>query len=295
MALADPRSLARGSAYQRDGRVEIGKRGKSRVHAVVRGSMPYEVELRAGEEPAWSCTCPVGEDGSFCKHCVAVALEVAEPEPASQGTARTRKRPGEEPDLRRYLAGLDADLLVEMVMEQAAADWRLRERLGAAALAAGGGSPDTRTWTARIDAVFGGGEFVPYAEAGGWAQGVFDVLAALDDLVEAGHAATVVALAEHAHRRADHAVQYVDDSDGWLTDMSMRISDLHLKACRVARPDLCGLVDPGQGRGRGRPGHLGRTHAPRRGRLGRSRPGPGGSPRSPCPRLDDEAAPRAAC
>jgi hypothetical protein len=55
--------------------------------------------------------------------------------------------------------------------------------------------------------------------------------------VNAGHAAAVVALAEHAHRRSDKAVQYIDDSDGWLTDISGRIGELHLAACREARPD----------------------------------------------------------
>jgi tetratricopeptide (TPR) repeat protein len=47
----------------------------------------------------------------------------------------------------------------------------------------------------------------------------------------------VVGLAEHAHRAADEAVQYVDDSDGWITTIAEQISDLHLRACDVARPD----------------------------------------------------------
>jgi uncharacterized Zn finger protein len=235
MALADPRSFLRGVGYQRDGRVEIATRSDVAVVAVVRGSMPYEVELRAGSTPSWSCTCPVGEDGAFCKHCVAVALQVAEPERGGKRSKRVRQ--SKEPDLRRYLAGLHANELVELVMEQADADWRLRERLRAAALAVGGGAIDLRTWKDRIDAVFGGPGFVPYAEAPGWAEDVFDVIAALDDLVVAGHAAAVVHLAEHAHRRADGAVQYIDDSDGWLTDISGRIGELHLKACEIARPD----------------------------------------------------------
>ena len=118
-------------------------------------------------------------------------------------------------------------------------------RLGLAAAGAidgagdrsGGGSLDARTWKRRIDSVFGDRRhFIPYAEAGGWAQDIFDVLAALDDLVSAGHAAAVVALAEHAHRRSDKAVQYIDDSDGWLTDISGRIGELHLAACRRRVP-----------------------------------------------------------
>jgi uncharacterized Zn finger protein len=234
-SLADPRSFLRGCGYQREGRVEVKERSGDTVTAVVRGSMPYQVELRRSPKVTWSCTCPVGEDGSFCKHCVAVALEAAGPETSAK---RPRRKGETEPDLRRYLAGLDAEALVDLVMEQVESDWRLRERLTAHAIASGGGSLDARTWKRRIDAVFGDSRhFVPYAEAGGWAEDVFEVIAALDDLVDAGHAAAVVPLAEHAHHRADAAVQYVDDSDGCLTDISGRLADLHLRACRQARPD----------------------------------------------------------
>ena len=234
-SLADPRSLMRGVAYQRDGRVEITSEDELVVAALVRGSMPYQVELRRAGETTWSCTCPVGEAGDFCKHCVAVALEVAVPEQQAKPVGRSV--PSGEPDLHRYIAGLDAEALVDLVIEQTGSDWRLRERLTAAAVAASGGSLDVRNWKNRLDAVFGGHDFIPYAEAGGWAEDVFEVIAALDELVDTGHAAAAVGLAEYAHRRADAAVQYVDDSDGWLTDISGRLGDLHLKACEAAHPD----------------------------------------------------------
>lgn len=234
-SLADPGSFLRGVGYQRAGRVEIGDRHGDAITAVVRGSMPYHVELRRNPKPAWSCDCPVGEEGAFCKHCVAVALEEAGPDRPSK---RTDGAKDEKPDVRKFVAGLDNDALVDLVMEQVDSDWRLRERLTAQAIAHGGGSLDARAWKRRIDSVFGDGRpFIPYGEAGGWAQDVFEVLAALDDLVNAGHAAAVVALAEHAHRRSDKAVHYIDDSDGWLTDISGRIGELHLAACREARPD----------------------------------------------------------
>ena len=234
-ALADPRSFLRGIGYQGGGRVEIGDRDDDAVTAVVRGSMPYRVELHRSPKVAWSCNCPVGEEGTFCKHCVAVALEEAGPDRESK---RPDRRSDEEPDVRKFVAGLDSEALVDLVMEQVDSDWRLRERLTAQAIAYGGGSVDVRTWKRRIDSVFGDSRhFVPYAEAGGWAQDIFDLLAALDDLVKAGHAAAAVALAEHAHRRSDKAVEYIDDSDGWLTDISGRIGELHLAACREALPD----------------------------------------------------------
>jgi hypothetical protein len=46
------------------------------VRATVRGSGRYRVDLTvaADGELGWSFSCPVGADGEFCKHCVAVAL-----------------------------------------------------------------------------------------------------------------------------------------------------------------------------------------------------------------------------
>lgn len=242
-SLASQRSYMRGLAYQREGRVEIGERSGDTITATVRGSMPYRVALRRDPKVAWSCTCPVGDDGEFCKHSVAVALVAAGREPEPRRPERSR-RSDQEPDLRGFVAGLDAGELVDLLLGQAESDWRLRERLTARAVASGGGSLDVRTWKQRIDAVFGDKRhFVPYAEAGGWAEDIFDVIAALDDLVDAGHAGAVVQLAEHAHRRADAAVQYVDDSDGWLTDISGRLAELHLRACRQACPDPLELAE----------------------------------------------------
>ena len=239
-ALADPRSFLRGSGYQRDGRVEITKRSAGQVDAVVRGTMPYSVELRR-EPRMWSCNCPVGEDSIFCKHCVAVALAIAEPSPTSRGSRRAAPV-DEDIDLRAFVAGLDHEALVDLAMEQADADWQLRERLRAHAIAAGGGTVNAREWKQRIDAAFGGRHFVPYAEAGSWAHGVFDVIDALDDVRAAGHAAAVVLLVEYANRRADEAVQHVDDSDGWLTDISERLAQLHLRACEESQPDPVALA-----------------------------------------------------
>lgn len=49
-------------------------------------------------------------------------------------------------------------------------------------------------------------------------------------------------LAEHAHRLADAAIQYVDDSDGCLTDISSRLGELHLRACELGDPDPLDLA-----------------------------------------------------
>jgi hypothetical protein len=145
---------------------------------------------------------------------------------------------GQEVDLRAYVERLELTELVALVMEQADADWRLRERLTARAMAERGSGIDERAWRRRLDAVFGPqGRYVDYREAATWAGDVSDVIEALAEQADAGHAAAVISLAEHAHRLADAAVGYVDDSDGYLADISARIGEVHRRACEIAGPD----------------------------------------------------------
>ena len=246
--LAGPRSYSRGIGYHADGRVELGIVESDRAEATVRGTMPYRVALWVDRgSVGWSCSCPMGDAGEFCKHCVAVALTVLEddagngPEiPPVDGRSADTGRTGADADaeMHRFVASLEAEELAEIVLRQADEDWRLRERLTTRALATGGKKIDERTWRRRIEAAFAPDSgFVDYREAQGWAEGVFDVIDALEDMVEAGQADVVIGLAEYAHRLADAAIQYVDDSDGCLTDISGRLGELHLRACELGTPE----------------------------------------------------------
>ena len=273
--LAGPGSYLRGVAYSRDGRVSASRGAASRLEATVRGTMPYIVELWIEEgEPRWSCTCPAAEGGSFCKHCVAVVLTLERDEPADSPPAAlpepaerlrrvqasARAAPGshqrdsdrnpppasaatEASLLADFVAGLPQDRLAEIVLDRATSDWRLRERLLAEARTGLGQGPDLREWRHRIDDAFAPYRgFVDYREAGGWAEGVGDVIDAVEDLCDAGHPDAAELLAEHAHRRAEEAVAYVDDSNGWLSVISERLGEVHLRACEEGRPDPVALA-----------------------------------------------------
>ncbi|HSR25648.1 MAG TPA: SWIM zinc finger family protein [Candidatus Eisenbacteria bacterium] len=122
--LADAGSLERGAGYAADGRVHGLRHDGDLVVAEVIGTRRYRVRLwvDAGQL-AHACTCPVGEEGRFCKHCVAVGLAWVN---SRMPAARARPTLA---DLREHLSGLSRDALVELLMEQAAADERLRRRL----------------------------------------------------------------------------------------------------------------------------------------------------------------------
>lgn len=122
--MADAGSLERGADYAAMGRVHGLAHDGQVVVAEVAGGRRYRVRLWVEDDRlAHVCTCPVGEDGRFCKHCVAVGLAWI----AARAPAATVERA--LPDVREHLAALDRDALVELLMEQAAVDDRLRRRL----------------------------------------------------------------------------------------------------------------------------------------------------------------------
>jgi uncharacterized Zn finger protein len=74
---AGARSFERGQEYL--DAVEDLKISDREVTASVYGNSEYTVCLIiADQRLSGGCTCPYGQDGFFCKHCVAVGLSVLE-------------------------------------------------------------------------------------------------------------------------------------------------------------------------------------------------------------------------
>ncbi len=244
IALAESRIYERGVRYFADGRVEPEAGSTERVRATVRGTLPYTVDLWIDRgNPEWSCTCPYAEDGAFCKHCVAVGLLVAS---GSDSVGRAISQTDDDAtgvDVVDHVKALPRERLVEIVLEQCEKDWRLADRMVAEVQVARGSGPDTDMWQHRIDSAFAPfDDFIDYREAGDWASGVFEVLDGLADLLGAGLGEAVIELTEYAHRRADAAIEYLDDSAGWLTGIEAQISDLHHEACEAVPPDPVALA-----------------------------------------------------
>ena len=181
----------------------------------------------------------------MCKHVVATALaathgddvslvaSVATP-PISDATAPV--------DLVEFVSGLDHDELVALVLAQVEADWRLRVQLLVRVAAATSSPIDERAWRRRIESAFAPyGDYVHYREAAGWARDVDAMVRSVGDLIET-HPAQAIALLEHAYGQANAAIQWIDDSDGYLTTIAADIGEFHLAACEAARPDPAELA-----------------------------------------------------
>ena len=184
----------------------------------------------------FSCTCPVGADGSFCKHAVALALVAAEPR-------STLQQPDIEADVdvRAYLEGLAHERLVDLVLEIASADELAVARLRLDAAKASSGPPSLRAFLDVIDGAFETDDYVSYREAYDYAARIREVIGAMRGLLDA-EAEAVITLCEHALERAEDAIGSVDDSNGCLGGIAAELQELHLAACKKACPDPVALA-----------------------------------------------------
>ena len=230
-SLAGRRSYERGLLYAENGRVRKLHTDGSSVEATVRGSSSYPVRLWVeDEEPAYECSCPMGAGGAFCKHLVAVALVATGRSPA----------PAEEElpvDLRQYLASLDQEKLVDLLLERAKDDELFEARLRMDAARAESGPISTTAFRQAIDQAFVMHDYVDYRGMYDYASNVHAVVDTLRELLSDGSAEAVIDLTEHALDRAEDAVGYVDDSDGYLGSIAEDLQSLHLEACAAAKPE----------------------------------------------------------
>ena len=246
--LAGPAVFERGVGYWEDGRVESLAEEDGRLHATVRGTVPYGVEMWFEDDSLrWRCSCPAAEDGSFCKHCTALALSLLYGDEPSDGTAATPSaKAGEQSTddglLADFVGRLERERLAEIVLSQSSADWRLREQLLLEARAERGLGLDIAHWRETIDSAFRFGEldrrgYAHYRDTADWADEVNDVIDALADLIDAGYGDAAAELVEHAYMRTDLAQGEIYDEDGTLMMTGERLADLHLQASEAGSPD----------------------------------------------------------
>src|SRR6266508_484508 len=234
---AGERAFNRGAAYAAGRRVTGLKVAGDSASATVRGSRPYRVRLwiDAGL-PTYSCTCPVGEEEGFCKHCVAVGLALA----GEEGRASSASEDARV-DLREYLRSVRKEELIDLLLEQATEDEFLRGRLLVDAAGARD-SVDLAGYRWAIQDVFNPSEYVDWRSVYGYSQGIERVIDSVETLLEGGHGPEVIELCEHAMDSLQDALGRVDDSDGLLGAARDRLSDLHHRACVASQPDPAALA-----------------------------------------------------
>ncbi len=213
--------------------------------ATVRGTRDYQITLGMEDEHlSFSCTCPVGDDGLFCKHSVAVALAYQAAQRPAPGIPSPSDRPtATMDDVRKDLSGLDKEALVNLLIEQAHHDGRLRDRLLMKSARRRAKGLNLAPFRRAIDGAVSASGYVDYHAAHAYAEGIEEVIKTIEDLLKEGYAAEVIELAEYALRAVEDAIGSVDDADGHMGEILERLQVLHLAACRKARPDPEALAE----------------------------------------------------
>ncbi|AMM18532.1 hypothetical protein AX768_30280 (plasmid) [Burkholderia sp. PAMC 28687] len=249
-SLADAKTLARGKAYFQDGAVSrLSDRNKV-LRASVHGTYQYNVELGLGNdgELSYECDCPVGADGIFCKHAVAVAFSwlenageevfhIDEPAPAKP----RKKRKTYEELIREYVTGLSEEALRELLLDAVERDITLRDKLLFAARAAS--ADDLPSMKAAVHQATRASHPLDWREAGAYGDGLMSLAGMLRQRLAGPHAAQVVELAEVAIAGAEKSLEQIDDSGGDVMPAIMELAAVHLEACRQTRPDPSKLAE----------------------------------------------------
>ena len=140
-------------------------------------------------------------------------------------------------DVRNYLLEQDKNALVEILVDRAMEDDRLRQSLVIKAAKKSSKGLDLATYRRAIDDTVEPDGFIDYRSAYDYAHGIEEAIDSVEELLKEGHPAEVIELAEHALRAVEKAIGSVDDSDGNMGGILERLQDLHHRACKKAKPE----------------------------------------------------------
>ncbi len=271
-AAAGERSFERGTRYLNavSSMETVGKQ----VIATVRGNGDYLVVLTLPERASGArlrgeCNCPYGQEGFFCKHCVAVGLAIlrdarAVPRqrakavgPSNASNADTAGRAGttsgtKPSDLSAWLNSLSRDELVALVCDQVVedGDWRRRLQLHAASAAS-----DVPAVKDRVLSLLSGDEeygqnkfsgqygYLEGPESWYYARRVRQVTDAVRQLSAAGHAGDAMLIAEQALAALTGSSRHASDRAGVIAAAAAELAAAHQEACRATAADPVRLAD----------------------------------------------------
>lgn len=242
--MAGKQSFVRGEDYFTGGRVKDISADAEMLTATVVGARRYRVKLWiAAERIEHSCTCPMGDDGNFCKHCVAAALAFrAERNDRAKAQLKPTERGVTMQDVRAMLLQQDHESVVAMILDWAKAEDRLRERLLLAAAKQSKRGVNLATFRHAIDAALDQDDFIGYHEMSSYAYAADEVIERIEELRRDGHAEAAIELSEYALKAAERAMHSMDDSDGYMRDILDRLQGIHLQACLAAKSDPVALA-----------------------------------------------------
>jgi uncharacterized Zn finger protein len=207
------------------------------ITATVYGSDAYEVCLTSDTGRSGNivlvgdCSCPFGQEGNFCKHCVATGLAALRLAATRQAIPASHQ---ERELLVSWLASLSKEELVAEIVELLDSDRHLRRRFGLRAAARRADIDQVRSAVQNLIDRDGS---IEYADARDYARDVGRAAEAIDALLDGDAAEDAIYLARDAFDWVMEAYGTADDSSGSIGAAAPELLAVHLRACQAAPPD----------------------------------------------------------
>jgi tetratricopeptide (TPR) repeat protein len=149
----------------------------------------------------------------------------------------TKKLSAKQQRFATYLAAQTKETLVDMLLEVSWRDDRLAQSLLVKSTLSGKQNALVDELRQVIDDVTYVDGFVDWRSMHSFSDPLDQAVDTLTELLTPEHAAALVELAQYAIEQTEAALESVDDSNGQVGDILCRLGELHLKACKLARPD----------------------------------------------------------
>ena len=233
--LAKEPGYTQGLDYFAYGHVEKLEDCSGRIRAVVRDRERQTVELSAEDGMLdYSCDCPDGEQGDFCKHCAAAAVFWL-------ARGRKPKRGAPKPlgmgDAPAILQQEDPRELVRLILEWAEADTGIRDRLLRFVSSRSSPQSGAAAMAQAFKKAISLRRYLTRREMPKWAKGVNAAVNEVERMLEQGSPAAVIGICEAALALLVEVRTRVDDTDSHFSILRDRLEDLHHRACLEAPPD----------------------------------------------------------
>jgi uncharacterized Zn finger protein len=241
---AGPKSFERGLEYV-EAVEELEVEG-AELNAIVTGSYEYDVTIwREHGRLEGQCSCPWSQEGNFCKHCVAVGLAVlAASATDERGPADPARIPVGRADLEAWIDALSPEELRTELRALIRGDRGLRRRFELRAAQASQDVDQVRKVARQLLGRGGLREPLEYEDAFDYARNVREVAEAISSLIDKGNCADALDIVREAMSDTRAAMEDAEhsDSDGTIAHALAQLLPIHLRACRVVRPDPAELA-----------------------------------------------------
>jgi tetratricopeptide (TPR) repeat protein len=147
-----------------------------------------------------------------------------------------------KPDLAAFLERQPVEWLVQRLLRVAEADPVLRAEWEALATQSHTDGLDLREFRRQMERALEVSDYMDWEDSAGYEDSAYQVLASIGEMVDEGLAAPAIELVEDALRLLEAAVETVDQ-EGEMTAVLDAAQELHLQACRAARPDPVALAE----------------------------------------------------